>query len=191
MDSDNENDDYSLGADIENDLDEQQELQEKEDTEKAVAQITQREIAKESKVLQILNTHHPECRLDYREEVLKKLPLQSYPPGPNIYDIFDVGGNTWDIKKSREATELISKRNKNHRSVPYLTIFEKTKILGFRANQLAQGSMPFINPVPSHITDVLEIASLELEQRLLPYILKRPMPDGSFEYIRLSDLLIM
>ena len=41
------------------------------------------------------------------------------------------------------------------------------------------------------MTDVLEIARLELEQKRLPYIVKRPMPDGTFEYFRLSDLLVV
>jgi hypothetical protein len=44
--------------------------------------------------------------------------------------------------------------------------------------------------VPEHVTAVLEIARLELEQRRLPFIVKRPMPDGSFEYWRLNDLAI-
>jgi DNA-directed RNA polymerase I, II, and III subunit RPABC2 len=124
-----------------------------------------RELAKESKALQYLSTHHPECRVDYVEEVLQKLPLASYPPDQDL--------------------------DPKHKSVMYLTSFEKTKILGFRANQLAQGSKPFIYPLPEFMTDVLEIAALELEQKRLPYILKRPMPNGTFEYIRLSDLLII
>lgn len=124
----------------------------------------EREIAKESRALQFLNTHHPECLLDYREEVLKKLPLSAFPADSGV--------------------------DKKHKSVPYLTLFEKTKLLGFRANQLAQGSVSFIH-VPAHVTDVLEIAALELEQKRLPYILKRPMPDGSFEYIRLADLMVV
>jgi DNA-directed RNA polymerase I, II, and III subunit RPABC2 len=44
--------------------------------------------------------------------------------------------------------------------------------------------------VPEHVTEPLEIAKLELEQRRLPYIIKRPMPDGTFEYWRLADLMI-
>lgn len=124
----------------------------------------QREVAKESRALQFLNTHHPECRVDYREDVLQKLALETYPP--------DSGAD------------------KKHRSVPYLTLFEKTKIIGFRANQIAQGGRALIH-VPSHVTDVIEIAKMELEQKRLPYILKRPMPDGTFEYIRLLDLLII
>ena len=78
----------------------------------------------------------------------------------------------------------------NHKSTPYLTTFERTKILGFRATQLSQGARPFIK-LHEHITDVKEIARRELNERRLPFILKRPMPDGTFEYWRLSDLLIM
>ena len=45
--------------------------------------------------------------------------------------------------------------------------------------------------VPEYVTKAIEIAHLELEQRRLPFILKRPMPDGSFEYWRLSDLMVL
>ena len=72
----------------------------------------------------------------------------------------------------------------------FLSQFEKTRILGFRTNQLAQGARAFVT-VPPHITSTLDIAKLELEQRRLPFIVKRPMPDGSFEYWRLSDLMIL
>ena len=41
------------------------------------------------------------------------------------------------------------------------------------------------------MTDLREIARLELEARRLPIIIKRPMPDGTFEKWRLSDLLIL
>ena len=123
-----------------------------------------REVAKESRALQFLTTHHPECRLDYIETVFEKLPLKSYPANYGS--------------------------DKNHTSVPYLTLFEKTKILGFRANQLAQGARPLVEFHKS-ITDVLDIARLELEQKRLPFIIKRPMPDGTFEYFRLSDLILI
>ena len=148
-------------------IDEYSENEEEDNNENTAVTETQgpRELAKESKALQFLTTHHPECRLDYVEEVLQKLPLGSYPPDEGL--------------------------DPKHKSVMYLTSFEKTKILGFRANQLAQGSRPFIHPLPEYMTDVLEIAALELEQKRLPYILKRPMPNGTFEYVRLSDLIII
>ena len=71
-----------------------------------------------------------------------------------------------------------------------LVVEERTKILGARTNQLAEGAMPFVE-VPEYMTQPLEIAKLELNQRRLPYIIKRPMPDGTFEFWRLSDLMIL
>lgn len=124
--------------------------------------------AKPTDPLQVLYKHHPEAILDYQETVIQKLPLKAIPPGLSITNAKDP----------------------NHKTQPFLTQFEKTRILGFRTNQIAQGARPFV-PVPKHITKPLDIAKLELEQQRLPFILKRPLPDGSFEYWRLRDLLIL
>jgi DNA-directed RNA polymerase I, II, and III subunit RPABC2 len=113
---------------------------------------------------EILYKFHPETILDYVETIVPEVPLQSAPP--------------------------IGSTDKKHKSPPFLTIYERTKILGARTNQLAEGAMPFVT-VPEHMTQPLEIAKLELDQRRLPYIIKRPMPDGTFEYWRLSDLMIL
>lgn len=112
---------------------------------------------------------HPECSLDYIESVVTKLHLEIIPAGPRAEGI------TVD---------------KNHLSYPFLNKYEITKIIGHRANELSQGGRPYINLEP-HITDPKEIARMELEQRRLPYIIKRPMPNGTFEYWRLSDLVIL
>jgi len=72
---------------------------------------------------------------------------------------------------------------------PFLNQFEKTKVLSFRASQLAQGSRPYIE-IPDNVTDVYTIAKLELAARKLPFILKRPLPDGDYEYWKLSELMI-
>ena len=116
-----------------------------------------------------LMKHHPEARIDTVESISMDILLTNVPPT-------FVGAD--------------GKADPKHRSVPFLTQFEKTKILGFRTNQLSQGARPYIS-VPEHITDLREIARMELEARRLPIILKRPMPDGTFEKWRLSDLLIL
>ena len=112
---------------------------------------------------------HPEARIDTIESISMDILLTNVPPS---------------------FTNADGQADPKHRSLPYLTQFEKTKILGFRTNQLSQGARPYI-AVPQHITDIREIARLELEARRLPIILKRPMPDGTFEKWRLSDLLIL
>ena len=86
--------------------------------------------------------------------------------------------------------DILVKLSQPKRSAPFLNTFEKTKLLGFRATCISNGARPFI-PVPDHISDSLEIAKLELAQRRIPYIFKRPMPDGTFEYWRISDLMIL
>jgi DNA-directed RNA polymerase I, II, and III subunit RPABC2 len=112
---------------------------------------------------------HPECSLDYIESVVPKLHLEIIPAGPRA-----------------EAATI----DANHISYPFLNKYEITKIIGHRANELSQGARPYINLEP-HITDPKEIARMELEQHRLPYIIKRPMPNGKFEYWRLTDLVIL
>jgi DNA-directed RNA polymerase I, II, and III subunit RPABC2 len=129
-------------------------------------ELPEEEVGSEMKPeLKKLYQQHPECMLDYVEQVLPKIPLQIAPPGGSLAD-------------------------ENHRTYPFLTIFERTKIIGLRANQISRGSAPFV-AVPKHITDVRDIARLELEQKRIPFIVKRPLPNGSFEYWRLSDLLLL
>lgn len=108
---------------------------------------------------------HPECVLDYVETVIPKLEQKFAVPGGDNLDV-------------------------NHRTYPFLTNFERTKIIGLRANQISRGAAPLV-VVPKHISDVRDIARLELEQKRLPYIIKRPLPNGTFEYWRLVDLLIL
>jgi DNA-directed RNA polymerase I, II, and III subunit RPABC2 len=112
---------------------------------------------------------HPEARIDTIESISMDIMLTNVPT---------------------TFTNSDGKADLKHRSVPFLTQYEKTKILGFRTNQLSQGARPYI-AVPEHVTELKEIAKMELEARRLPIILKRPMPDGTFEKWRLSDLLIL
>lgn len=114
----------------------------------------------------ILNKYHPETIIRYAEAILPEIPLRAAPPDQD------------------------GQKDSLHQSPPFLTVYERTKILGTRTNQLADGARPFIT-VPDYITQPLEIAKLELEARVLPFVIERPMPDGSFEYWRLSDLMIL
>lgn len=74
-----------------------------------------------------------------------------------------------------------------HKTMPFITKYEKTRILGQRAKQLNQGAQPMI-PVDQKIIDGYLIAQLELQQKALPFIIRRPLPGGKSEYWRVSDL---
>lgn len=74
-----------------------------------------------------------------------------------------------------------------HKTLPILTKFEKTRIIGQRAKQIETGSTPFVK-VPNNIIDSYLIAELELQQRKLPFIIRRPLPNGTCEYWDVNDL---
>ena len=77
-----------------------------------------------------------------------------------------------------------------HRTIPYLTKYEKTRIIGARAKQLNEGSRPFIK-VKEHVIDGYLIAQQELEEKKIPFIIRRPVPGGGSEYWNLTDLEII
>jgi DNA-directed RNA polymerase I, II, and III subunit RPABC2 len=77
-----------------------------------------------------------------------------------------------------------------HKTLPFLTKYEKARILGERAKQLNAGAKPFVK-VESNVIDGYLIALAELEQKMIPFIVKRPMPMGGCEYWRLRDLEIL
>jgi DNA-directed RNA polymerase subunit K/omega len=114
---------------------------------------------------QVLLDQHPEIWPDYEESVLEQLVIrEAYPP--------------------------LGTEDNRHTTYPFLTLYERTKILSLRASQLARGAQPFIE-IPEYLTDVYEIARMELDAKRLPYILKRPLPDGKYEYWRLADLMVL
>lgn len=78
----------------------------------------------------------------------------------------------------------------HHRTIPILSKYEKTKIIGIRAKQLNNGATAFVN-VAEHIIDGLIIAQQELREKKVPFIIKRPVANSHFEYWRLHDLEIL
>lgn len=77
----------------------------------------------------------------------------------------------------------------NHRTIPILTKYEKTRILGQRSKQLNSGSKPYIN-ISENIIDGYIIAEMELKEKKIPFIIRRPLPNGTFEYWKVKDLEI-
>ena len=77
-----------------------------------------------------------------------------------------------------------------HKTVPYLTKYEKARILGQRAKQIECGSKPFVK-VPENIIESHIIAELELQEKKIPFIIRRPLPNGGSEYWNLKDLEII
>ena len=75
-----------------------------------------------------------------------------------------------------------------HKTIPFVTRYEKAKILGERSKQLSYSNVEPMIKVPPDIIDSYEIAKLEYNANMIPFIIKRNLPDGSCEYWRFKDL---
>lgn len=76
-----------------------------------------------------------------------------------------------------------------HRTIPILTKYETARILGERAKQINAGAQPLVQL--DNVIDGYLIARKELEEKKVPFIIKRPMPNGGCEYWKIKDLEIL
>ena len=77
-----------------------------------------------------------------------------------------------------------------HKTTSILSRYERARILGERAKQINEGAQSFIE-VDESIIDGYLIAEKELEQKKIPFIIQRPLPNGGSEYWRIRDLEIL
>jgi DNA-directed RNA polymerase I, II, and III subunit RPABC2 len=77
-----------------------------------------------------------------------------------------------------------------HKTLPFITRYERARILGERAKQLNSGAMAMVNVEPTIIDGYL-IALKEFEEKKIPFIIKRPLPNGGCEYWKFSDMEII
>jgi DNA-directed RNA polymerase I, II, and III subunit RPABC2 len=92
------------------------------------------------------------------------------------------------IDDYRDTFQKIYDPNKQKVTLPFLTKYEKTRILGIRAQQLSMGSTPLV-PV-NGMTSTIDIAMAELMQKKIPFIIKRILPDNTVEYWTINELQI-
>lgn len=79
----------------------------------------------------------------------------------------------------------ITGKGKIQMGPPTLTRFEKARIMGARALQLSLGAPPFIE-IPETAKTSLDIAMEELEQRVIPIIIRRSLPNGDYQNIPIN-----
>ena len=77
-----------------------------------------------------------------------------------------------------------------HKTIPILTKYERARILGQRSKQISNNSKIFVD-VNDNIIDSYSIAEMELKQKKIPFIIKRPLPGGTCEYWKVKDLEIL
>jgi DNA-directed RNA polymerase subunit K/omega len=146
-------------------------------------------LSKPKKTTQLIIEDEDDDEDEYDENYLQK--FDSEINKNYIYEFHPecLNHNSDEIEKLAKVT-----RDQNniivdplHRTIPCLTKYEKARILGQRAKQIEVGAKPFVK-VPDNIIDSYVIAELELREKKIPFIIKRPIPGGGFEYWHLNDL---
>jgi len=129
---------------------------------------------------------------DHDDEYLQKLNNDLRESYVNRYHPETIYHNYDEIQTLCHVT-----RNKDgiiiddlHRTNPFMTKYERTRILGQRTKQLNEGAKPMIQ-VDSTIIDGYVIALKELEQKKIPFIIRRPLPNGASEYWRIQDMEVL
>ena len=100
-----------------------------------------------------------------------------------------------DKNELDKLTKVTRDNNNNivdefHKTISIMTKYEKTRILGIRTKQLNNGNKPYVS-VDEELNSNYLIALKELNEKRLPFIIKRPMPNNKFEYWKLTDLEIL
>ncbi len=103
-----------------------------------------------------------------------------------IEELLSTEDNSNCITDTQIYTDYLDKEKQ---TINKLTKYERTTVVGARAQQLANGAKPFVK-VDKKDCDVTYIAIKELNENKLPFIIKRKITENKVEYWRLSDLII-
>ena len=126
---------------------------------------------------------------DLEEDYLQKIDknkynevLETFHPELKIYNIDEI--KTLSIVLRDKDNNIIDPL---HKTIPFITSYEKARIIGERTKQLNQGAQPFTEVEPDVIDGYL-IALKEYKEKKIPFIIQRPLPNGTSEYWKFSDL---
>jgi DNA-directed RNA polymerase I, II, and III subunit RPABC2 len=129
---------------------------------------------------------------EVESEMLRKLEKDAYADILLNYHPEIKQNNYNDIlamcKIIRDAKGIIS--DGLHKTIPWLTKYERARVLGLRTKQLNNGADAFIE-IPPGMINGNKIALEELNQKKVPFIIRRPIPNGGTEYWRLEDLELL
>lgn len=111
------------------------------------------------------------------------------------YDVFKEGNARKDVEILEQSEDVqqhggtTSSTGKPKVTTRFMTKYERARLLGTRALQLSMQAPPTIDLRPNE-TDPLQIAQRELREGKLPLIVRRYLPDGSYEDWALDELII-
>jgi len=95
----------------------------------------------------------------------------------------------WAEWKAWESTSITATEKEHKITIgpPKLTRFERARIVGARALQIAMGAPILVEP--SKLSSPIDIGLEELKIGILPMTIRRTLPDGAYQDVPLRWLL--
>ena len=91
----------------------------------------------------------------------------------------------------KEVAEMIKQPRVTQ---PFFTKYEYTSLIATRAQQIAEGAKPLVDLKGMKTSDpmfIWTVAKREIEERKLPYIIRRQLPNNTSEFWSVPELEIM
>lgn len=101
----------------------------------------------------------------------------------------DISDNEEEVEEKNVEENV--EETKTRVTFPILTKYEKNFILGFRTKQIANGSVILIDINKLKEKTPYNIAIEELNQGLIPFKIKRHLPNGTYEVWDIEELIII
>jgi DNA-directed RNA polymerase I, II, and III subunit RPABC2 len=184
--------DDSEPEEINSDEDEDEDIELNEEGEPVVKETVKKTTKPKKQVQMIIEDDDDDYDDEYDENYLQKFDNDIMKNYVNEFHPECLNHNYDEITKLSVVT-----RNSDgiiidplHRTIPFLTKYERARILGQRAKQIETGAKPLVR-VPENVIDGYIIAELELKEKKIPFIIRRPIPGGACEYWNLKDLEVI
>lgn len=109
--------------------------------------------------------------------------------GEEVISLCDTGDDVSEIHKIiKHREKMLASVEQEHR----ITKYELTAIIGFRAQQIAEGAPPYVSVKDGD--DPIQIAIDEFDKGVIPLMIERPFPASKicrfkYETYRLGDLV--
>lgn len=112
------------------------------------------------------------------------LELNNSNSNNNSNQINDLTDEFDDLKSTYQSMLT----NRDRKTIPILSKYERTRVVGERAIQISMGAPPLVEV--GNLENPVDIAEKELREKKIPYIIKRVLPNGLIEMWRVDELRI-
>lgn len=75
------------------------------------------------------------------------------------------------------------------RSAPFISKYERVRMIALLAIMIEGGYKPRVKYTPKEMEDPRQLAKKEFDAGFAPFVIKRKMPNGTVEFVKVSEIM--